>query len=100
MTKNLKLALAMFCLGALSAPVAMAQTSTAAPVAAPTPEFVAGTPNVPQLNGARVTPRNGVTCGPTPISPTLPPCAVPEPSSLPLVAVAALAAFAVLRRRK
>lgn len=95
MTKNLKLALAMFCLGALTAPTAMAQTATpaAAQAAAPTPEFVAGTPNVPQLNRPQVTPRVG--CGTFPAV-----CTVPEPGSLPLLAVAALAAFAVMRRKK
>ena len=99
MTTKLKLALAVLCVGALTSPLAMAQTApatqaAAAPAAAK--EFVAETPNVPQLNRPQVTPRNGVTCGGL----GLPPCGVPEPGSIPLVAAAALAAFAVMRRKK
>ena len=95
MTTKLKLALALLCVGALSAPLAMAQTAPSTPAAAPAAakEFVAETPNVPQLNRPQVTPRNTCNTFPTP-------CTVPEPGSLPLLAVAALAAFAVMRRKK
>lgn len=93
MTTKLKLALAVWCLGALTAPVAMAQTAPAAPApaATQTKEFVAETPNVPQLGKPIVTPNSGA-CARN--------CTVPEPGTLPLLAVAALAAFAVTRRKK
>ena len=94
MTTKLKLALALWCVGALSAPLAMAQTQSGTTAAGK--EFVAETPNVPQLNRPQVTPRSTVVCGGF----LQPPCAVPEPGSLPLIAVAALAAFAVMRRKK
>ena len=100
MTK-LKMVVAVFFLGALAAPIAMAQTAPAAPaVAAPaqTQEFVAGTPNVPQLAKPQVQSRTGVDCGNVAIG--QPPCPIPEPGSLPLVAVAVLAAYAVIRRKK
>ena len=99
MTSKLKFALAVCCLGALTAPVVMAQTAPAAPTApAPTQtqEFVAATPNVPQLAKPQVQPRTGVACG----GPGQPVCTVPEPGSLPLVAVSVLAAYAVIRRKK
>jgi PEP-CTERM motif len=96
MTMKLKMALAAWCLGALIAPVAMAQTAPAAPAAsAPTPtkEFVAESPNVPQLVKPQVKPMTGGCVVGLP-------CAVPEPGSLPLVALAAFAAALVLRRKK
>jgi PEP-CTERM motif len=93
MTTKLKLALALWCLGALAAPVAMAQTAPAAPAPTQTEEFVAETPNVPQLGKPQVATMSG-GCIPGR------PCVVPEPGTLPLLAVAALAAFAVVRRKK
>jgi len=80
MTTTLKLVTAMFCVGALFAPVAMAQTK----------EFVAETPNLPDPKRPVAAPMVGGG-GLTPI---------PEPGSLALVAVAAVAAGAVMRRKK
>lgn len=96
MTTKLKLALAVWCLGALTAPVAMAQTAPAAPASAATQtmEFVASTPNVPQLGKPSVAPMNQCVPG------QFPSCTVPEPGSLPLIAVAAFAAFAAMRSKK
>jgi PEP-CTERM motif len=91
MLKKLKLVIAVFFAGAMAAPFAMAQTAPSAPAAAK--EFVAETPNVPQLGKPIVSPRNQCTSFPNP-------CTVPEPGSLPLIAVAAFAAFAVMRRKK
>ena len=90
---NLKLALAVLCLGALTAPVAMAQTQTAAPATAaatPAKEFVAQTPNVPQLGKPNATPMTGGGGLNR----------VPEPGSLALVAAAIAATAVVMRRRK
>lgn len=81
MTMKLKLVAAMLCVGALFAPVAMAQTK----------EFVAETPNLPDPTRPVVTPMSGGA---------FPGQTVPEPGSLPLVAVAAVAAAAFLRRKK
>lgn len=97
MTTKLKLTLAVLCAGALAAPLAMAQTAPSAPAAAApaaAKEFVAEAPNVPQLNKPQITPLNQCAQG------TFPNCTVPEPGSLPLIAVAALAAYAVMRRKK
>lgn len=95
MTTKLKLTFALWCLGALTAPAAMAQPAPVAPAAsaaAPTGEFVAEAPNL-QLAKPQVKPMNACND----LSGI---CAVPEPGSLPLVALAAVAAFAVLRRKK
>jgi len=81
MTTTLKLVTAMFCVGALFAPVAMAQTK----------EFVAETPNLPDPKRPVAAPLSGGG---------FPGQTVPEPGSLPLVAVAAVAAAAFLRRKK
>ena len=78
MTSKLKLALVVWCLGALTAPVAMANTK----------EFVAETPNVPQLSKPQVAPLNNI------------PFSVPEPGSLPLALMAVAAAVALARRKK
>ena len=91
MTMKLKLALALVCVTALTTPVAMAQSApstgaAAAPV--PAKEFVAEAQNVPQLGKPGVQPMNNAPFG------------VPEPGSLPLVLLAALAAVAVARRKK
>lgn len=98
MTMKLKIALAVLCVGVLSAPVAMAQAAAPAPAAAPAAgaganEFIPGAaPNLPQLGEPSVRPMTGVGCAPF--------CVVPEPGSLPLFAVAAVAAIAVMRRKK
>ena len=92
MTTKLKLAFAVWCVGAmtaLTAPVAMAQTETATPAApAATKEFVAETPNVPLLGKPTVKTMDSI------------PFNVPEPGSLSLVFLAALAAAAVARRNR
>ena len=95
MTMKLKFALAVLCVGALSAPVAVAQTAAPAPAAGESAmEFIPGAaPNLPQPGKPSLTP---MTAGCVPGLP----CAVPEPGSLPLIAVAALAAALVLRRKK
>ena len=98
MMTKLKMVVAAFFLGALAAPIAMAQTAPAAPAAAApaqTQEFVAGTPNLQALT-PQVKPLVGADCG----GPGQPVCTVPEPGSLPLVAVSVLAAYAVIRRTK
>ena len=98
MTMKLKIALAVLCVGVLSAPVAMAQAAAPAPAAGESAnEFIPGAaPNLPQPGRPSLTPMSTVPCGGF----LQPACGVPEPGSLPLFAVAALAAFAVMRRKK
>ena len=90
MTMKLKLALAVLCVGALSAPVAMAQTAAPAPAAGEgANEFIPGAaPNLPQPGKPSLTPMNTTPFG------------IPEPGSLPMVLLAALAAAAVVRRKR
>ncbi len=90
MTMKLKLALAVLCVGVLSAPVAMAQTAAPAPAAGESAmEFIPGAaPNLPQPGKPSLTPMNTTPFG------------IPEPGSLPMVLLAALAAAAVVRRKR
>ena len=90
MTMKLKFALAVLCVGALSAPVAMAQTAAPAPAAGESAmEFIPGAaPNLPQPGKPSLTPMNTTPFG------------IPEPGSLPMVLLAALAAAAVVRRKR
>ena len=90
MTMKLKLALAVLCVGVLSAPVAMAQAAAPAPAAGESAmEFIPGAaPNLPQPGKPSLTPMNTTPFG------------IPEPGSLPMVLLAALAAAAVVRRKR
>ena len=90
MTMKLNFALAVLCVGALSAPVAVAQTAAPAPAAGESAmEFIPGAaPNLPQPGKPSLTPMNTTPFG------------IPEPGSLPMVLLAALAAAAVVRRKR
>ena len=90
MTMKLKFALAVLCVGALSAPVAMAQTAAPAPAAGESAnEFIPGAaPNLPQPGKPSLTPMNTTPFG------------IPEPGSLPMVLLAAVVAGVVARRKK
>ena len=90
MTMKLKFALAVLCVGALSAPVAMAQTAAPAPAAGESAnEFIPGAaPNLPQPGKPSLTPMNTA------------PFEIPEPGSLPMVLLAAVVAGVVARRKK